>query len=254
MTRLPGEDEEFLCPLCAHARGDAAPLLALAADNGDLWTRALPEGTRDGYKEALKNYDEDEVVEGGIQYVRPSGNLVRRCRQRPRRRRLHGMSASRAAASPRFASASFHVASRGVAATRLQGRTRRDEDPFSMIFAASDRPLEGHRTTGTRPQVRGPRAPVSGEDRARGGRVGGPRRRRVRARRLARGAQGARGARLRGPDARGHRQRPSPGVPREAPRARVGRGAERDAAARVAVVTEARLYLASRSRSSKRKR
>ena len=60
LSELPGDDDPFLCPLCASDRGDGAPLLALAATESP-WKRPAPRATVAGLRAALDEFAEVEA-------------------------------------------------------------------------------------------------------------------------------------------------------------------------------------------------
>ena len=46
LETMPGDDDDYISPLCAYSRGDGVPLATVASRNGKvLWKRALSDTT-----------------------------------------------------------------------------------------------------------------------------------------------------------------------------------------------------------------
>ena len=46
LETMPGDDDDYICPLCAYSRGDGVPLAQVSTRNGKtLWKRALSDAT-----------------------------------------------------------------------------------------------------------------------------------------------------------------------------------------------------------------
>ena len=66
LESMPGDDEDYACPLCAYSRGDGAPLATVAKSDGKtLWTRALCDSASlKTCEECLKLWDDLEIDDG----------------------------------------------------------------------------------------------------------------------------------------------------------------------------------------------
>ena len=70
LESMPGDDEDYACPLCAHSRGDGAPLATVAQSNGKtLWTRALGVFRTLSMCEACLELWDDAETDDGLLYA-----------------------------------------------------------------------------------------------------------------------------------------------------------------------------------------
>ena len=77
LETMPGDDDDYICPLCAYSRGDGVPLAQVSTRNGKtLWKRALSDATTLETCEKCLNEWEALEIDDGLVYAGLAKNFL----------------------------------------------------------------------------------------------------------------------------------------------------------------------------------